>query len=134
MAEVREAAAPARHQNATKPTLAAAGGLLGAIAASSCCIVPLVLFSLGIGGAWLGNLTALAPYQPIFVVVTLGCLATGFWMVYRKPRAAVAANANGSNCAPPASRRIVKIALWSATVLIAAAMAFPYVAPVLMDL
>jgi hypothetical protein len=27
----------------------------------------------------------------------------------------------------------VKIALWSATVLIAAAMAFPYVAPVLLD-
>ncbi len=134
MAEVREAATPERRQNPTKPTLAAAGGLLGAVAASSCCIVPLMLFSLGIGGAWLGNLTALAPYQPIFVVVTLGCLAAGFWMVYRKPRAAVAAYANGSYCAPPASRRIVKIALWSATVLIAAAMAFPYVAPVLMDL
>ena len=130
MAEVQETAARERHQSATKPTLAAAGGLLGALAASSCCIVPLVLFSLGIGGAWLGNLTALAPYQPIFVVVTLGCLATGFWMVYAKPRAA---SANGSHCAPPVSRRIVKIALWSATVLIAAAMAFPYVAPVLLD-
>ena len=130
MAEVREAATPERRQNPTKPTLAAAGGLLGAVAASSCCIVPMVLFSLGIGGAWLGNLTALAPYQPIFVVVTLGCLATGFWMVYAKPRAA---SANGAHCAPPVPRRIVKIALWSATVLIAAAMAFPYVAPVLLD-
>ncbi len=134
MAEVRAAATPERRQNPTKPTLAAAGGLLGAVAASSCCIVPMVLFSLGIGGAWLGNLTALAPYQPIFVVVTLGCLATVFWMVYRRQRAASAANANGSHCAPPVSRRIVKIALWSATVLIAAAMAFPYVAPVLLDL
>ncbi len=131
MAEFRDAAAPERHQNTTKPTLAAAGGLLGAIAASSCCIAPLVLFSLGIGGAWLGNLTALAPYQPIFVAVTLGCLATGFWMVYRRPWAA---SENGSHCAPPVSRRIVKTALWSATVLIAAAVAFPYVAPVLLDL
>ncbi len=130
MAEFREAAAPERHQNTTKPTLAAAGGLLGAVAASSCCIAPLVLFSLGIGGAWLGNLTALAPYQPIFVAVTLACLATGFWMVYLRPRAA---SETGSNCAPPVSRRIVKIALWSATVLIAAAMAFPYVAPFLLD-
>lgn len=43
----------------------AAGGVLGAIAASSCCVLPLVLFSVGIGGAWIGNLTALAPYQPI---------------------------------------------------------------------
>ena len=47
--------------------LVAAGGILGAIAASSCCIAPLVLFSLGISGAWIGNLTALAPYQPYFV-------------------------------------------------------------------
>jgi mercuric ion transport protein len=56
-----------RHR-ATKSTsgqrLMAIGGLFGAIAASSCCIVPLVLFSLGISGAWIANLTALAPYQP----------------------------------------------------------------------
>ncbi len=31
-----------------KQGIAAAGGLLGAIAASSCCVVPLVLFSLGV--------------------------------------------------------------------------------------
>src|SRR6266481_210174 len=48
--------------------LLAAGGVIGAIAASSCCILPLVLFTLGISGAWIGNLTALAPYQPIFLV------------------------------------------------------------------
>jgi mercuric ion transport protein len=46
--------------------LAAAGGLLGALAASSCCIVPLALFTLGVGGAWIGNLAALEPYQPYF--------------------------------------------------------------------
>jgi len=32
--------------------LMAAGGLVGALAASSCCILPLVLFSLGVSGAW----------------------------------------------------------------------------------
>jgi mercuric ion transport protein len=57
--------------------LVAVGGVLAAIAASSCCIVPLLLFSLGVSGAWIGNLTRLAPYQPIFVVVTLGCLGCG---------------------------------------------------------
>jgi len=41
--------------------LVIAGGIIGALVASSCCIVPLVLFSLGVGGAWIGNLTALAP-------------------------------------------------------------------------
>jgi mercuric ion transport protein len=41
----------------------AAGSLFGALAASSCCILPLVLFSLGISGAWISHFTALAPYN-----------------------------------------------------------------------
>jgi len=44
--------------------LMAVGSLAGALAASSCCILPLVLFSLGVSGAWIGNFTRLAPYQP----------------------------------------------------------------------
>lgn len=51
----------------------AAGGILGALAASSCCILPLVLFSLGITGAWIANFTALAPYKPYFAA---GCKAS----------------------------------------------------------
>ncbi len=107
----------------------AAGGLLGALAASSCCIVPLVLFALGIGGAWIGNLTALAPYQPIFVVVTLGFLGTGYYLAYRRPKAACA---DAAACARPSPNRFVKLALWVATVLVLAAIAFPYVAPALL--
>ena len=39
--------------------LLAAGGVLGALAASSCCVAPLVLFGLGVSGAWIANLTRL---------------------------------------------------------------------------
>ncbi len=131
MAEVREAIAAKREQRQGRPALLAVGGVLGALAASTCCIVPLALFSLGVSGAWIGNLTSLAPYQPIFVVVTLGFLGTGYWMVYRKPKVA---GAGGSNRARPAPRRVVKIALWSATLLVAAAMAFPYAAPALLGI
>lgn len=113
-----------------KQGIAAAGGLLGAIAASSCCVVPLVLFSLGVSGVWIGNLAALAPYQPIFVIITLGFLGYGYYLVYRKPKAAHAEN---QACARQSPRRTVKIALWAATVLVAAAMAFPYYAPLLLD-
>src|SRR5712691_9188889 len=108
----------------------AAGGILGAIAASSCCILPLVLFTLGISGAWIGNLTALAPYQPIFLVMTAGFLGFGFWRVYRRPK--VVACADGS-CARPVSNRIVKSALWTAPVLVLAALSFPYVAPIILS-
>src|SRR5882724_2471425 len=108
-----------------KAGFAAAGGVLGAVAAMSCCILPLALFALGVGGAWIGNLTALAPYQPIFIGVTLAFLATGYYLVYRKPRAACA---EGEVCARPLRRRGVKLALWVATALVVAALAFPYVA------
>ncbi len=108
----------------------AAGGLFGALAASSCCIAPLVLFSLGAGGAWIGNLTALAPYQPIFVVLTLGFLGTGFWMVYRRPQATLP---EGLYCPRSLSVPLIKVALWSSTILILAAMAFPYAAPLILD-
>ena len=109
--------------------LMAAGGLLGAVAASSCCIVPLALFSMGIGGAWIGNLTALAPYQPIFAAVAIGFLGTGYYLAYRRPKAVCADDAA---CARPLPNRIVKVSLWSASVLLAAAVAFPFVAPLLL--
>ena len=112
-----------------RKTWIAAGGILGALAASSCCILPLVLFSLGIGGAWIGNLTALAPDQPSFVASTAGFLGCGYWLVYRKPKAVCA---EGSACARPLPNRFVKLALWLATALVAAAIAFPYVAPMLL--
>jgi len=114
---------------AGRQRLIAVGGILGALAASSCCIVPLVLFSLGIGGAWIGNLTALAPYQPLFVAGTAGLLGYGFYLVYRKPRQACA---DAATCARPIPKRFVKLALWFAMVLVVAAFAFPYVAPVLL--
>ena len=109
--------------------LVAVGGIVGALAASSCCIVPLILFSLGIGGAWIGNLTALAPYKPLFVAGTAGLLGYGFYLVYWKPKRACA---DGAACARPIQSRFVQVALWTATVLVVAAFAFDYVAPVLL--
>ena len=112
-----------------KAKLLAAGGILGALAASSCCIAPLVLFSLGVSGAWIGNLAALAPYQPYVVALTISFLAAGYYLVYRKPKAIFA---DGAVCAQPLPRRAVKFALWTATVLVAIAAAFSYAAPVLL--
>ena len=107
------------------------GSILAAIGAASCCIIPFTLASLGISGAWIGNFTALASYQPYFLVLTVLLLAGGFFLVYRKRRAACA---EGTYCARPAADRIAMIALWSATVLVVLAVAFPYAAPRLFDL
>lgn len=109
--------------------LVAAGGVLGAFAASTCCIAPLVLFSLGISGAWIGNLTALAPYQPYFIAATLACLGYGYWLVYRSKRIACA---EGQACARPVPNRLVMSGLVLATVLVAGALAFDLLAPLIL--
>jgi mercuric ion transport protein len=101
-------------------------GILAALGTGACCVVPFALFTLGIGGAWISNLTALEPYQPIFAAVTFGFLGYGFYLVYRKPKVACA---EGSYCAKPSSGRIAKIGLWTATVLVIVALGFPKLAP-----
>jgi len=63
-------------------------GIGAAVAASACCTIPLALVSLGVGGAWIGSLTALAPYRWIFVTLAVGALAyAGYneWQLSRRP-------------------------------------------------
>src|SRR5262245_46637205 len=57
-------------------------GILSAIGASICCVGPLVLLALGVSGAWIGSLTALVPYRPMFVGLTLLLLAFAFHRLY----------------------------------------------------
>ncbi len=114
----------ARRGGDQTPRLLAAGGILGALGAASCCVIPFALFLLGVSGAWIGNLTALEPYQPIFAALSLGFIGYGAWRVYRKPKLACA----DGYCATPQSDRIAKIGLWTAGVLVVLALAFPYAA------
>jgi len=107
------------------PKLLAAGGILAALGAASCCVVPFVLFTLGVSGAWIGNLTALEPYQPIFAAIAIACLGSGLYLVYRRPTTACA---EGSYCASRPSNRVAKIGLWTATVLVVVAIGFPRIA------
>lgn len=108
----------------------AAGGLLGAIAAASCCILPLVLFGLGVSGAWIGNFTRLAAYQPYFLAATLVFLGYGYWLVYRSSTRACA---DGEACALPLPNRIVKTSLILATILVVAALGLDLIAPLFLN-
>lgn len=119
------AAEPSRGQ-----TLMVAAGLLGALAASSCCILPLVLFSLGVTGAWIGNFTQLAPYQPYFIAATLIFLGSGYWLVHRASKRACI---DGEACARPLPNLLVISGLILATILVVAALAFDFVAPLLLN-
>lgn len=63
-----------------------AGGL-AAILASACCLGPLVLIALGFSGAWIGNLTVLEPYRPIFIGAALVALFFAWRRIYRPAQA-----------------------------------------------
>ena len=125
----RSDAVPAeRDSSDPKKGWLAAGGLGGAVLASVCCLGPLVLLSLGISGAWIGNLTALEPYKPIFATVALVFIGLGFRQVYFRPRTVCEP---GSYCARPQSAVITKIALWAAAVLVIASLTLSWWAPLL---
>jgi len=113
-------------QNVGSKRLFAAGGLIGALLASSCCILPLLLITLGVSGAWMSNLTAPAPYQGYFITATLIFLAAGYWYVYFKPKQDCE---NGTYCASAQSDRLIKSVLWVATLLIVLALGVNFVVP-----
>ena len=104
----------------------AVGGLTGAVLASSCCIAPLVLLTLGVSGAWIGNLTALEPYKPYFAAVALVFIGLGFYQVYVKPKKACAED---SYCARPQASIITQTALWIGTALVILALTINWWAP-----
>ena len=109
--------------NQGKTSFLAAGGILGAIVASSCCVIPLVLTLFGVSGAWMSNLRAMAPYQPYFIAMTVVFIGFGFYQVYWKPSQVCDV---GAACAQPLPNRLVKTGLWIGTVLVLTALTFPY--------
>lgn len=125
------ASTDSRQMNSGKTGLLATGGLLAALGVGSCCVLPVALMSVGLGGAWLSNLYALSSYQPVFIVLSLGFLGTGFYYVYRKPKSACDTDAL---CDTPRSNRFVKDMLWCALVLVLAGLAFPYVGQYLLQI
>lgn len=102
-----------------------AAGLAG-ITASVCCLGPLVLLALGVGGAWVANLTALEPYRPVFIGAALLFLGLAFRKLYLVP----ATCAPGEACAAPAGRTRQRLVFWLVAVLLIALLAFPWYASV----
>lgn len=101
-----------------------AGGV-AALLASACCVGPLVLVVLGFSGAWIGNLTALEPYRPWFLVAALVAMVFAWRQLYRPARACDPDDV----CAAPRVHGAYRAAFWLVALLIAIAAVFPYVLP-----
>ena len=101
-----------------------AGGL-AAFLASTCCLGPLVLVTLGISGAWIGNLSMLEPYRPLFIGAALVAMFFAYQRIFRPVQGCTP----GEVCAVPNVRRAYRLLFWAVVALVVVAIAFPYVLP-----
>lgn len=105
------------------------GGIIAGIAASTCCLGPLVLLTLGISGSWIGNLSAVEPFRPIFIGITLVFLGLAFRKLYLVPQTC----AVDAPCAQPANLRKQRIMFWVVSVFVLVIMSFPWYGAYLLD-
>ena len=106
-------------------TLAVVAGL----GASACCIGPLLLLSLGLGGAWVGNLTAMEPYSGYFTAIAFIILCVVFHKLYIAPKQCD----EGAVCVDPKVLKNQRIIFWLTTILLIAMVSFPYYADYIID-
>jgi mercuric ion transport protein len=96
-------------------------GVFAAMGATACCFGPLLLVTLGLGGAWVSSLRMLEPYQPLLVSLTLVFIGFAFYRLYVKPRQCEP----GEVCAVPVVLKHQRIIFWLVVVLVAAMFSFP---------
>ena len=100
-------------------------GVLAAVGASVCCVGPLVLLMLGIGGAWIANLTALEPLRPWFIAATLLFLGLAFRRLYLQPQVCEP----GAACAEPIVVKRQRLIFWVVALALLLLLSVPWWAP-----
>ncbi len=118
-----------QHSENKLPKGSLIAGVIAAITASACCVGPLVLLTLGISGGWISNLTALEPYRPIFIGITLLFMGLAFRKLYRIPQSCAIDTA----CARPSNLRKQRILFWLISTVIILLIAFPWYAPLFFE-
>lgn len=101
-----------------------AAGVVAALGASTCCLLPLALVSVGLGGAWVAQLSALERFFPVFVAIALAAFGFAFYRLYLRP----APCGPEAACASPEVRRRQRVAFWVTLVAAHALALSPYYA------
>jgi mercuric ion transport protein len=107
----------------TKQTLMAS--VFAGIGASLCCVAPLLLLSLGIGGAWIATLTAFEPVRPLFMGLALLFIGLTFRKLYLTTQTCE----SGKPCAVDEVIRKQRFIFWGVTIPLLGLLAFPWLAP-----
>jgi mercuric ion transport protein len=102
---------------------------LSAVGASLCCVAPLVLVLLGLGGAWVASFAALEPARPIFVGLTLGLLWLAWRRLYRAPPPCATDGPCAGDGEDSQAHRRQRLAFWLTLVPLLLLLGFPWIAP-----
>ena len=84
-----------------------------------------MLLTLGIGGAWIANLTALEPLRPWFIAATLVFVGLAFRRLYLQPQGCEL----GAACAEPIVLKRQRLIFWVVVLALLALLSVPWLAP-----
>ena len=96
------------------------GGIVAAVAASLCCVLPLVAVVFGLGA--FGVASVFETLRPYLLVLAFAALGYGFYRVYFRREEC----APGESCATKPVNKINQFSLWIASALIVAFALVPY--------
>ncbi|MBI2316112.1 MAG: mercury transporter MerT [Betaproteobacteria bacterium] len=97
-------------------------GVIAGLAASACCLGPLVFVALGLGGAAAGLIGFFTPLRPAFIGLALLFLGFAAYRLFFVPKACVP----GTACADPRTLRKQRLVFIGAVIVSAALVAFPW--------
>lgn len=107
-------------------TASIAAGVIAAFGASTCCVLPLVLVTIGVGGAWVAQVRQLERFYFVFVAIAVAAFGYAFYRLYF--RASECAPADAA-CALPVVRNRQRIAFWTTLIVAKALLLFPVYGP-----
>lgn len=117
--------ASGKSESVTKPASSGAsliGSVIAGLAASACCLGPLVLVALGLGGAGAALVSFFTPLRPVFIGLALLFLGLAAYRLFFAPKVC----APGTACADPKALRIQRLLFFGIAIVVAALIAFPW--------
>lgn len=109
--QVREASEITRPARGSGAALLTVSGLAAAFSVASCCGLPFILATLGLGTAWLYGIAVLAaPHRTILLAAAGLCLLGGAVLLFRQRKSSVYCAPSGI-CTTPALRGLTTAGL-----------------------
>lgn len=93
----------------TDPSMLLVGGVISSIAASICCIGPMLLLAIGISGSWMSRLMVLESHFLALASMSLALIGTAGWKLVN-PRPCDAGDVEGG-LKPPESKSLLPFIL-----------------------